>query len=103
MILCDTGPLVGAAVRTDANYHRCTELFTSLRLARRRLLVPQTVVAEVGYLLEDRAGSEVEAEFLDAVANGDFELVDLAPEDFERMADAITGRSPGLGYGFEIA
>lgn len=56
MILCDTGPLVAAAVRNDVNYHRCVELFTGLRLARRRLLVPMTVVAEVGYLLETRVG-----------------------------------------------
>ena len=61
MILCDTGPLVAVAVRNDANYYRCTELFTGLRLARRRLLVPMTVIAEVEYMLETRVGSRVEA------------------------------------------
>ena len=29
-------------------------MFTALRLARRRLLVPSLVVAEVGYMLEQR-------------------------------------------------
>lgn len=52
MILCDSGPLFAAADRKDADHHACVELFTGLRLANRRLLVPQTVIAEVGYLLE---------------------------------------------------
>lgn len=32
---------------------------------------------------------EVEAEFLEAVSNGDFGLVDLVAEDFERMAEIV--------------
>jgi uncharacterized protein len=48
MILCDTGPLVAAALRQDPDHHACVELFTGLRLARGRLLVPPTVTAEVG-------------------------------------------------------
>lgn len=51
MILCDSGPLIAAAASNDADHHACTEMFTGLRLAGRRLLVPQTVVAEVGYML----------------------------------------------------
>lgn len=43
-------------------------MFTGLRLAGRRLLVPQTVVAEVGYMLAAWVSTEVEAKFLDAVA-----------------------------------
>lgn len=48
MILCDSGPLFAAADLKDADHHACVELFTGLRLARRRLLVPATVVAEDG-------------------------------------------------------
>ena len=51
MIICDTGPLVAAALANDDHHHACVELFTGLHLARRPLLVPATVVAEVGYLL----------------------------------------------------
>ena len=89
MILCDTGPLVAVAVRNDGNYHRCTELFTGLRLARRRLLVPMTVVAEVGYMLERRVGPRVEAAFLEAIANHDFEAVTLEDVDLARMAELV--------------
>ena len=89
MILCDTGPLVAAAVRSDAHYHRCTEMFTGLRLSGRRLLVPMTVIAEVGYILEQRVGPELEAAFLQAVGEGDFEAVPLEQADFIRMAELV--------------
>src|SRR5665811_1651993 len=69
MILCDSGPLFAAADRTDADHHACVELFTGLRLARRRLLVPATVVAEVGYMLQTKVGSFAEAAFLQAIGD----------------------------------
>ncbi len=89
MILCDTGPIVAAAVRTDAYHRVCTEMFTDLRRAGHRLLLPMTVVAEVGYLLEQRVGPSVEAAFLDAVGDGDFEVVVAEPADFTRMAELV--------------
>jgi hypothetical protein len=64
VIVCDTGPIVAAALGNDDHHHTCVELFTGLHLAGRPMLVPATVVAEVGYLLERRAGPEVEALFL---------------------------------------
>lgn len=90
MILCDTGPLVAAALVGDDDHHACVELFTGLHLARRRLLVPATVVAEVGYLLAREAGAIVESMFLTALADGDFEPVDLTAEDYRRAAELVT-------------
>lgn len=98
MILCDSGPLFAAADRKDADHHACVELFTGLRLANRRLLVPQTVIAEVGYLLETKIGTVAEATFLQALGDGDFELVDLKPEDMTRMA-ALVGQYDDLPLG----
>jgi predicted nucleic acid-binding protein len=72
VIVCDTGPIVAAALGNDDHHHTCVELFTGLHLAGRPMLVPATVVAEVGYLLERRAGPEVEALFLQSLAAGDF-------------------------------
>ena len=95
MILCDSGPLFAAADRTDADHHVCVELFTGLRLANRRLLLPQTVMAEVGYLLETRVGTFAEVAFLEAVASGSFELVSLTSEDVAcRRAGQPLRRSP---------
>ena len=90
MILCDTGPLVAAALSDDPDHHVCTELFTGLHLARRRLLVPGTVSAEAGYLIGREAGPRVEAVFLRSMAEGDFEIVDLTRDDYRRMADLDT-------------
>lgn len=98
MILCDSGPFFAAADRKDADHHACVELFTGLRLANRRLLVAQTVVAEVGYLLETKVGTFAEVAFLQALANGDLELVDLLPEDLDRMAELV-GRYDDLPLG----
>jgi uncharacterized protein len=57
VIVCDTGPLVAAALSNDSDHEACIELFTALHAARRELLVPATVVAEVGYLLAREAGA----------------------------------------------
>lgn len=89
MIICDTGPLVAAALANDDHHHACVELFTGLHLARRPLLVPATVVAEVGYLLGREAGPKIESLFLDSIAAGDFTPVDLMAADFARMAELV--------------
>lgn len=87
MILFDTGPIVAAAVANDEHFHVSSQLFTGLRLANRRLLLPGTVAAEVGYLLSERVGPGVEVQFLQGVAEGAFDLVDLTRADYGRMAE----------------
>ena len=87
MILFDTGPIVAAATANDDHFHVASELFTGLRLANRRLLLPATVSAEVGYLLSERVSPQVEVGFLRGVADGAFELVDLTRADYRRMAE----------------
>lgn len=89
MILCDTGPLVAAALRRDPDHHACVELFTGLRLAGRRLLLPPMVIAEVGYMLQTYGSPEVEAQFLEGVAAGDFETVELVAEDYTRIVELV--------------
>jgi hypothetical protein len=77
VIVCDTGPLVAAALSNDADHPACVRLFTELHAAGRELLIPATVVAEVGYLLAREAGPRVESLFLRSLADGDFTAVDL--------------------------
>jgi predicted nucleic acid-binding protein len=52
VIICDTGPLVAAALYKDPDYRRCVDLFAGLHLASRPMVIPAPVIAEVGYLLE---------------------------------------------------
>lgn len=62
MILYDTGAIVAAANANDQHHQACVSLLTGLRLAKRRLLVPATVVAEAGYMIRRYSPrSEVES------------------------------------------
>ncbi len=70
MIVCDTGPLVAAALSNDNDHAACVAMFMSLHNDRRDLLVPVPVVAEVGYLLAREAGPRVESLFLRSLADG---------------------------------
>lgn len=90
MIVCDTGPIVAAALAGDDHHGPCVDLFKVLHLANRPLLVPGTVVAEVGYLLNREAGPDVEALFLTALADGDFTPIDLTADDYRRAAELVT-------------
>lgn len=89
MIVCDTGPLVAAALSKDPDHHRCVELFTGLHLAQRELLVPAPVVAETGYLIARYGSPRAEAMFLRSLAEGDFTPVDLTRFDYLRMSELV--------------
>ena len=89
MIVCDTGPLVAAADRDEEHNRACTDLFTSLHLAGRAILVPAPVVAEVGYLLGRAGGPKVEAYFLRSIVQQTILIVDLQIEDYERMTELV--------------
>jgi predicted nucleic acid-binding protein len=64
-------------------------LVTGLRLADRPMLVPGTVIAEVGYLLDREAGPRAESLLLRSLAAGDFDSVDLTTDDLARIADLV--------------
>jgi uncharacterized protein len=89
VIVCDTGPLVAAALSNDADHATCVRLFNDMHAAGRDLLVPATVTAEVGYLLAHEAGARVESLFLRSLAEGDFAPVDLTAVDYARMAELV--------------
>jgi uncharacterized protein len=89
VIVCDTAPVVAAALLRDPDHRRCVDLFTGLRLANREMLLPAPIIAEIGYLLNRDAGAHAEAVFLRSIAAGDFIPVDLELEDYERMAALV--------------
>ena len=74
MLICDTGPLVAAALTRDPDHRSCVDLFTGVHLAGRQVVMPAPVVAEVGYLLGAKAGPKTEAAFLRSLSAGDFEV-----------------------------
>ena len=64
MILVDSGPLIAAAISGDRDHHRCVDMFAALHLNAEKLLVPQTVVAEVAYAEQKQGGTGQELMFL---------------------------------------
>jgi predicted nucleic acid-binding protein len=89
VLICDTGPLVAAALTADPDHRACVDLFTGAHLAGRPLIVPTPVVAEVGYLLARGAGARAEAVFLRSLAAGDFKAEALESADYARAADLV--------------
>jgi hypothetical protein len=97
VIVCDTGPLVAAADRDDDRNRDCTDLFTALHLARRPILVPGPVVAEVGYLLGRAGGPRVESAFLRSIVAHTLAVVDQ-PQIADKSGAAYVGRGKdGIG------
>ncbi|WP_308283259.1 type II toxin-antitoxin system VapC family toxin [Pseudonocardia nigra] len=88
-MVCDTGPLVAAALTRDPDHHACVELLTGMHLARREIVLPAPVVAEVGYLLNRKAGASAESAFLRSLAAGDFRVVELTTDDYVYMAALV--------------
>ncbi len=74
--------------RRRPQLHYQLELFTVLHTARHELLVPATVIAEVGYFLAREAGARVESLFPTVLADGDFAPVDLT-SDYAQIADLV--------------
>jgi len=89
MILVDSGPLIAAAITDDRDHRRCVDLFATLHLNSERLLVPQTVVAEVAYSIQRLGGTDQELSFLQSIADQDLVLVDLIAEDIPRVIELV--------------
>lgn len=95
MILVDTNILVAVANAADNNHAVARELLETIPDA---LLVTPTVIAEVCYLLHERAGSKAEVQFLQSFAAGELHLAELTLADVSRMAE-LTRRYDDLGLG----
>jgi len=88
-VLFDTNVIVAAAFTSETYHKECADLFAELRSQPERLLLPATVTAEVGYLINQLGGPYREAQFLRGVADGDFEPVDLMRVDYARMDELV--------------
>ncbi len=95
MILVDTNVLVAAANDRDNNHRSALEL---LETSPQRLLVAPTVIAEVCYLLHQRAGARAEVQFLRAFELGELDLAELTSAGLRRAAD-LADQYADLGLG----
>ncbi|AJE85192.1 PIN domain-containing protein [Streptomyces physcomitrii] len=86
MIICDTGPIVAAFNAKDDRHTDCLRV---LETHPGPLLVPGPILTEVCYLLETRAGTRAEGQFLRALETEELSLVALTSQDLSRMVELV--------------
>nr|WP_239679412.1 PIN domain-containing protein [Natronosporangium hydrolyticum] len=88
-------PGARAANRKDSSHQQCVEL---LETFPGPLLLPQPLLAEIGYMLASRAGVQAEVGFLRDVADGVYDLIAVSQDDVNRAAHLV-GRYSDLPLG----
>lgn len=86
MIVLDTGPIVAMVNADDNDHERCVRLLTTVP---GRLLLPEPLLGEIGYLLGTRCGARAEAAFLRDTVDGPIEVISLTSSDRARVADLV--------------
>ena len=84
-VIADTGFVVALANRSDAKH----EVVKAIYLQQKRILLPQTVLAEVAYLIGREAGVITVASFLKGLPMSRFSLLALLEEDVLRVAEIL--------------
>lgn len=94
-LVVDTSVLL-AATDTDAPEHDpCSELLESFDGT---LVLPATVVAEAAWMIQSRCGDPAEAAFVASVIAGEFTVIDLDTDDYQRCLDLMVAY-PNLSLG----
>ncbi|MCY3606953.1 MAG: PIN domain-containing protein [Acidimicrobiaceae bacterium] len=85
-MIVDTGVLVAAADLADPDHRACADLLDDNLDG---LTASPLVVAETGYLIGRQLGSRSEAQFFDAVADGEIHVETLTANDWHRTAELV--------------
>lgn len=83
--IADTGFVVALLNRSDVMH----SLVTNIYAQQQQILVPQTVLAEVAYLVGRNAGVATVAAFLKGLSASRFCLAALTDEDVMRVAEIL--------------
>jgi predicted nucleic acid-binding protein len=95
-VIADTGVLYALVDASDAWHDRVVAWW---RLQSTGVVVPVTVLPEVCYLLQTRIGPAAEIAFVQAVAEEEFSVEPVEPEDLVRAA-ALMDKYSDLPLGF---
>jgi predicted nucleic acid-binding protein len=85
-IIADTSFIVAHFNRKDASHHIC---LTAYQNYRGSIQIPQSVLAEVGYMLRKAGGNHLIAEFLRRLSEMKYQVLPLQPEDLIRTAEIL--------------
>jgi uncharacterized protein len=83
--IADTGFIVALIDRQDSYHQEAKTIY----LQQKQILVPQSVLAEVAYLLGCHVGVSAVIQFLRALKTSRFELMALTEEDIARIEDIL--------------
>lgn len=85
VVVADTGFVVALLNRSDIKHTDVATIYQQ----QQRILLPQTVLAEVAYLLGRDAGIMTVVAFVRGIAASRFNLVGLTDADLERVAEIL--------------
>lgn len=84
--VADTGFIVALLNQSDSRHQDVVPIYTH----QQSILIPQTVLAEVGYLLGRDAGTSTVIAFLKGFPKSRFRIIALTDSDLSRIADILT-------------
>ncbi len=84
-VIGDTGFVVALLNKSDINHARVVEVYAQ----QQQIFLPQTVLAEVAYLVGRNAGSATLVAFLRGLSLSRFYLKPLTEEDLLRVAEIL--------------
>jgi len=85
IVVADTGFVVALLNRSDAVHKAAASVYSQ----QGRVLLPQTVLAEVAHLVGREAGAATVVAFLRGLPASRFRLVALTDSDVQRVADIL--------------
>ena len=83
--IADTGFIVALVDRQDPHHQAVKNVY----LQQQKIIVPQSVLAEVAYLLGCHAGISSVVQFLRSLQESRFQLMALSEADISRAADIL--------------
>jgi uncharacterized protein len=83
--VADTGFVVGLAIVTDTRHAECLTVYRK----QQEIFLPQTVLAEVAYLLTRAGGNRATSTFLMDMARTKYRLIAIEPADVSRSAELL--------------
>lgn len=83
--VADTSYIVAVTLSSEPDHQACLAVHDQQRI----VLVPQSTLTEVAYLITRSLGSRATAEFLRLLPQSKYRLVDLTPEDIRRTSELL--------------
>ncbi len=83
--IADTGFIVALLNRQDSRHNEVVPIY----LQYPTIIVPQTVLAEVAYLVGKEGGTAMVVAFLKGLADSRFQIVALTDQDLNRVAEIL--------------